>query len=69
MTVLIVAQQEKRITVIARNESTWETRDYRAGDRFSLSVPAVELAVDEIYSVFGRPLERVLYRPLTCYSR
>ena len=51
MTVFIVAQQEKRVTVVTRNESTWETRDYRAGDRFTLSVPALELAVDEIYSV------------------
>ena len=48
--ILIVSHRRAQITVFARSGSTWEQREYRAGERVVLADPEVALAVDELYA-------------------
>lgn len=49
--VFLVSHDSKRLTVVARSTSGWMTADYRAGERLALVSRAVEMRVDEVYSV------------------
>lgn len=47
--VLFVSHQRAQLTVIARSTTGWTEREYRAGEQVHLTIPAVQLAVDELY--------------------
>jgi Uma2 family endonuclease len=48
--VLIVSHRRPQITVFERAGSTWEQREYRAGERVTLADPELALSVDELYA-------------------
>jgi Uma2 family endonuclease len=49
--VVIVSHQQRKITVVARSASGWQTADFLAGGVATLTGPVAALSVDEIYSV------------------
>lgn len=47
--VLFVSHRSRRITIVERTEGGWAERDVRSGERATLSTPALDIAVDDIY--------------------
>ncbi len=47
--VVFVSHRSQRLTVVERTATGWDERDYRAGERMKLAVPAIEIAVDDVY--------------------
>ncbi|MBN1606549.1 MAG: Uma2 family endonuclease [Polyangiaceae bacterium] len=48
-TVLILSHRRAEITVVSRNEGSWDVREFRAGERLTISRPELTMAVDEVY--------------------
>ncbi|MBL8957267.1 MAG: Uma2 family endonuclease [Myxococcaceae bacterium] len=48
--VLFVSHRMKTITVVERAATGWNERDFRSGEVVSISEPAVQFKVDDIYS-------------------
>jgi Uma2 family endonuclease len=47
--VLFVSHRTRRVTCIERVGSDWQEREFRSGETVSITEPALELAVDELY--------------------
>jgi Uma2 family endonuclease len=48
--VVLVSHRERRVTVVERSEGRWIARDFREGERVTLSDPACDFEVDELYA-------------------
>ncbi len=48
--VLFVSHRSQTITLVQRTANGWEERDFRSGERVSLSDPKVGFAVDDLYA-------------------
>jgi Uma2 family endonuclease len=53
--VLFVSHRRPQVTVISRNGASWDTSEYRPGQRVEVPALALELSVDELYA--GIPLD------------
>lgn len=49
--IVLVSHKTKRVTVVARGESGWETTEYRAGEVALVKEPELRLEVDKVYAV------------------